>query len=167
MRGLREEGNYSRGQTWIRACKWIDGLICLYNGKEKTFEECKKEYYKCGSREYQKKYLQYISLVNVNKNGSDTIPSKDTAVAKIAYKYKDFIKRQIDLYNPDIVIIGNKGYLTNLYKDMYNCHDKIVETKNDTDFYLHDNRIVISTQHPAVSKNETYNDILSVIKKLK
>ena len=50
---------------------------------------------------------------------------------------------------------------------MYNCHDKIVETKNDTDFYLHDNRIVISTQHPAVSKNETYNDILNVVKKLK
>ena len=111
--------------------------------------------------------LSQISVININK-----LPGKKTSrysFIKSSYnKYKDILLKQIELYNPDIII--GAYTMRFFYKDL----DILEEDINKTDFEsLHytvkNNKIFIAAYHPASRRTETskecyVNDIIKLVK---
>lgn len=133
---------------WQKISQWIFGL-------EKTTENhieplIKKIYFAENNS-----FLQKIAIVNIKKsNGNSTSNMEEiTAYAKAD---KDYIKKQIEIINPKIIICGNTyNFLKNI------LHEENLPHINENRFTIVDlfgeEVIIINYYHPA----NRYPDILN------
>lgn len=136
-----------RPATWDNIARWTEGILNLdtdydwsYLGKE--------------NEKRRIDYLKKICAVNVKKT-SGTYVSNGKLIDESTKKNKEFLKKQIDIYEPDIVICcGTSGAYSEIY-EVNNSEWKY--THRGIPYLKDDNRIVISYLHPMA---RTRNNIL-------
>lgn len=92
------EGNWWK--TWNNIARWS---LALLNGEE---------YPENISTEYRAEVLKRIAFLNLKKVGGGT-QAKTNEIIKAAQNDREFIKDQIEIYNPDIVICCGKNSKSN------------------------------------------------------
>lgn len=126
-----------KSPTWRNISLWTKGLLCPeadYEPKDVELE--------C----FGNKYLHSIAAINIKKyNGKSK--SNDSEIAEYAIKEKEYIKKEIELCDPNLIICcGTANSLCNVIDFDY-------EHKNDQWFYRSTINghevIVIDFYHPA------------------
>ena len=111
-------GAKGEGITWNNVTRWTQAI--LERG----------EYLQNISTEDRKHWLRQISFLNLKKEGGGR-SANHTKIEEYARKEKDFIRRQLIIYQPDIIICCGKNVVAewlydfvfkhkNQYKDWYN-----------------------------------------------
>lgn len=109
-----------------------------------------------------KYYLNNVAFINVKKNpgGNRANPNR---IAESYNRHKDFILRQIDIINPDIII--NCSGVESLTSDLANGAIK----NDERNFISTSNRLIVNAYHPMHPKfsnqsPEYVDNILSIFK---
>lgn len=85
-----------RSQTWDNVARWTQGILNL--DKEYSWEELLKD-----NEKRRETYLKKIGSINLKKTGGGHT-SVEKEISKAAWENEEIIKKQIELYNPDIII---------------------------------------------------------------
>lgn len=112
--------------------------------------------------------LKSIAYINVKK-----LPGFRTSNRKVieyAYQqHKEILLKQIEYYNPDIIIGGSTLY--NFYRDLNITKDDF-QRNDSVNYLIRDNKIFIDAYHPAqrtgttgISAEKYCNDIINSVKK--
>lgn len=133
-------------KTWNNIARWT---IALLDGGE---------YPKYISREQRANILSRIAFINLKKEGGGS-HADSTKIADAAKRDSEYIKQQIEMYYPDIIICcgtsgeSNSTILRNyVFKD---CTTEWQKLNNSVYYYLYENKRgkqvpVISFTHPQM-----------------
>lgn len=108
--------------------------------------------------------LNNIALINVNKMPARHT-SKDFEIAEWYQLWKPVLLRQIQRYEPDIIIFGNT--FMHFSGDLFIDEDEIINMDH-TDYCIIGRKLYISAYHPAqrqVSREDYVNEIISIVSK--
>ena len=122
----------------------------------------------------QKKQIQQslskIAFININKNSSDTGGrSSDHNIVKAREYYNDFLSKQIEHLDPDVIICGNTFQFL---REKYHYPD-LIKRKNNIDYvdhYIIGNKLFLDPYHPGylaygkIDAASYINDIVRTIK---
>lgn len=127
---IRDDKEDKTSSMWRRAAHWSHLVHSL--DSPKSFEEI--------SNVDAAKSLRSSAIVNIKKsNGCSR--SSDEDLKKYAREDKEYIKKQIKLINPQIVICGyTRGFVEGFWPDWRKVSDLV---------YVADGRIFIDYWHPA------------------
>ncbi len=106
--------------------------------------------------------LQNIALINIRKlSGGAT--SKDKEIQTAYNKYKSLILKQIEVFEPDIIIGGNT--IKYLYDDL-GLSNFQKKGNYPVDYYTSNEKIIIDAYHPAarIDKEQYCDSIVSSVK---
>ena len=107
LRKYLAAGTPKRGYTWNNVARWVHGIREIWKSREMP----KWEFYEDKDMEkFRKETLKSICTMNLKKTpgGSST---NDNKLEEIAMCDQNLIRKQYNLYNPDITICGNTGSL--------------------------------------------------------
>lgn len=154
--------NGGRTQTWDNVTRWIEGI-------RRIDEEIEWSELEENSENRRSKYLKEICVVNIKKtSGSHT--SVKGEIADAASSNADKLRRQISIYEPDIIICGGTGdyYYDNLVEDI-NQKPKWERTKRGIYYIVENKRVIISYLHPEARVKDCviYYGLIDAIKELK
>lgn len=93
---------------------------------------------------------QHIAYININKMPNKKI-SNDKELFQNYAIWKEILWKQIDTYEPDIMIFGNTF---KFFKADFDGRIQGFKHKSYVDSYLCDNQLLISTYHPSATINE-------------
>ena len=100
----------------------------------------------------RKKYLAPISVINLKKTPGKA-KSNNSEIDKFAKEDREYIKNQVEIYNPDLIICGGTG-------DMFikNILDLDSESWTYVSKYLryliYNDKLIVDTYHPACRKRK-------------
>jgi hypothetical protein len=140
---------------------------------EKVLDEIKENHIR------PNEIFQRIAAININKTPGGKKMSREKLI-NCYVKYRDFILRQIEIIDPDIVIFGGTFWV--MWNDLKDFHSPAHESeykrdqiklddgiiKKNIKYHYNDKRIFIETYHPnqrTISKKLYYELIVSQIKK--
>ena len=115
--------------------------------------------------------LQDIAIINIKKIPGGSI-SRGDEIQQAYYDNHDLLKRQIETYNPNVVIFGNT--LQYFYKTDFDGLE--TAEKQDTEygnaFYDTGDKLYIHTWHPAVrgagfTDEEYVMDVVNIVRRWK
>lgn len=112
----------------------------------------------------RKKYLAPISVINLKKTPGKTT-SNDSEIDKFAKDDREFIKNQVEIYRPDLIIFGGTGDI--FIKNILNLDTSSWTYVSDYLSYLiYNDTIIVKTYHPAYrkSKKDLFENIVSPIR---
>ena len=105
--------------------------------------------------------LDEIAIINVNKSGG----ASSTPAGKMDLEYKrdgvkDFLFRQIEFINPDIII--NSHDVSQFFLDQAGNNE--IKKINGEQYSMNNERLIIWTSHPNRAPKESYcNNILNIV----
>ena len=151
--------NGGRAATWDNITRWTKGIL-------KYKEELEWSSLENINEDSRKEILRYIVAVNLKK-----IPGGYTTDCK---KLEDFLekpsninylKKQISLYNPDIIICCGTGWW---YSNYIEKGMKWEKTKRGILYNKENNKIIIFYSHPAarVSSNLLCYGLIDAVKEI-
>ncbi|MDY0143474.1 MAG: hypothetical protein RBR97_16430 [Bacteroidales bacterium] len=115
---------------------------------------------------------EQIAYININKGLGGIGTVSDKKIEDEYLKYRDILKEQIDVYNPDIIIFGNTlQYFDEDVIDLKDfIKDSIVTDKYKTTYFKSDRRLMIWAYHPGarantISQKTYFDEIVSISKK--
>lgn len=113
--------------------------------------------------------LQEIAIINIKKIPGGSNSSSDE-IQQAYYDNQELLKRQIKIYNPNVVIFGNT--LQYFYKSDFEGLETAEEQKTEYGnvFYDTGDKLYIHTWHPAVrgvSDKEYVMDIVNIVRNWK
>lgn len=129
-----------RKQTWNNGSRWVEGILNL--DKEIPWQDINEV-----DEEYRRKWLNKIAAVNVKKvSGGHTSDMKE--IYRFARENAERLCRQINMYEPDIVICG--GTEGCYFDEITEYDDPKWEMTSKGIWYVVEpsKRIVISYSHP-------------------
>ena len=129
-----------KGLTWHNTGRIAYALL----NPNSNFKEADKN---------RKSALSYIAVMNLKKTAGKSASKKET-IKKHTLKYADYIKKEINIINPDIVILGGTFDFIKSILNLRHISDNLYKEKNN------DNRIYIKCYHPGyfrIKKEEYYN----------
>lgn len=135
--------NGGRPQTWNNIARWTEAILEIGNGVEKDWN-----YWLNNNEERRLKYLRYIGAINLKKT-SGTYASNGKEIFQAALNNRDIVKKQIDLYQPNIIICCGTG---DAFADTYFAKDETIQwksTKRGIWYIKQSDKIIISFSHPA------------------
>lgn len=112
----------------------------------------------------RKKYLAPIYVINLKKTPGKTT-SNDSEIDKFAKDDREFIKNQVEIYRPDLIICGGTGDI--FIKNILNLDTSSWTYVSDYLSYLiYNDTIIVKTYHPACwkSKKDLFENIVSPIR---
>lgn len=138
-----------RSRTWGPVSQWVYGIHNTTVDKKADFED----YVEVEGLENQ--YVREIAVVNIKKSQGTSLSSPRQLKA-YAEADSDYLKAQIELINPDIIISGHVGgYFNTIFKE-----DKIKTAKNvwwhKTD--LNEKEIIVITGYHPSKRTGTYKE---------
>lgn len=148
-------------KTWGPLSRWINGIQNLdtdYDWKDI------KDFFDNGGKEL----LQSIAVVNVKKTPGGS-SSDDKVLSEFALENsdnKDRLKKQIELYEPDIIICGGTAWIV---KRILECKDLWPETKHGIAYYkFNPGPVVIDYLHPEAHAREQilYYSLIEAVKEI-
>lgn len=112
----------------------------------------------------RKKYLAPISVINLKKTPGKTT-SNDSEIDKFAKDDREFIKNQVEIYRPDLIIFGGTGDIfikNNLNLDISSW----TYVSDYLSYLIYNDTIIVKTYHPAYrkSKKDLFENIVSPIR---
>ena len=133
-------------QTWDNVARWTEGILNL----EKDFDW---EYLSGDNDPRRDKYLKKIASINLKKT-----PGRHTSIyneIRLATKNnKEIIKKQVDIYQPDIIICcGTSGLFV---KDCLESGLTWQMTSRGIEYMILDNTIIVSFSHPEARVADQY-----------
>ncbi|EJU06886.1 hypothetical protein [Fusobacterium hwasookii] len=151
--------NGGRATTWDNITRWTKGIF-------RYREELEWNSLENINKDSRKGTLKHIIAVNLKK-----IPGGHTTDYK---KLEDFLKKesnvnylkqQILLYNPDIIVCCGTGWL---YSNYIEKGMKWAKTKRGILYNKENNKLIISYSHPEarVSSNLLYYGLIDAIKEI-
>lgn len=133
-------------QTWDNVARWTEGILNL----EKDFDW---EYLSGDNDLRRDKYLKKIASINLKKT-----PGRHTSIAKEismgAKNNKEIIKKQVDIYQPNIIICcGTSGLFV---RDCLESGLTWQMTSRGIEYMILDNTIIVSFSHPEARVADQY-----------
>jgi hypothetical protein len=126
--------------TWNNVSRWVQ---CIQNGSE----DIRWRNLELVTQELRAKTLRTVCAMNLKKSPGTHTTVQSTFEAAVA-EDKEFIKRQYDLYNPDITICCGTGPYFRFALDI--LEEPIFETSRGIEWFLNsNNKPVIMFSHPA------------------
>lgn len=124
------------GATWNVVSRWTAGILF-----GKSFDEVEDI-----DENKRKKYLAPISVINLKKTPGGA-ESDDEVIAKFARDDKENIKKELELYDPDIVICCGTG---NIFAEeiLERSNSEWTQVSKDILYIWDNNRLIIKTWHP-------------------
>ena len=146
------------GVTWNNIVRWAQGLLCVD-------EELQWEHLEGKNKERRMEYLPKICVVNLEKTPSKEYAEKSD-ISDAVDKYGRFLRRQFELYEPDITICcGTGGEFDQLYNDRsYAWKETTGKIK-----YVNDNgKIIIKYKSPLAREydQDLYDDLINAAKEI-
>ncbi|MDU4209903.1 MAG: hypothetical protein E6Z20_07125 [Finegoldia magna] len=136
-----------RSQTWDNVARWTEGLLNLNQEYDWAYLEKNNE-------KRRKDFLKKIGVINLKKTpGHHTSEYKKISMA--AFENRNLIKKQVDLYNPDIIICC--GTADDFVKNYF--ESKFVNwnmTKRGVQFIKFKEKIIVSFTHPEARIRDAY-----------
>ena len=138
--------NGARSQTRDNVARWTEGILNL----EKDLDW---EYLSGDNDPRRNIYLKKIASINLKKT-----PGRHTSIAKEismgAKNNKEIIKKQVDIYQPDIIICcGTSGIFV---KDCLESDLTWQMTSRGIEYMILDNTIIVSFSHPEARVADQY-----------
>lgn len=162
---LLSETSPTYWKTWNNIARWIKAI--LVSG----------EYPRSVSKSDKSFWLRKVAAMNLKKVGGDAVAENET-IYNYALSDKKYLKEQICLYNPDIIICCGRGEGKNadILHDVVFCNDEVSEWQEpltDTKynyFFLHiDGKEipVVSFYHPQMRGGhelfeKRYNEMVQI-----
>lgn len=139
---LREFLSYGAiPQTWDTVARWAEGLSRI--DEELLWEDLERE-----NDERRKEYLPKICAINLKKT-SGGHSANNTELYDAAKRDSAFLKRQLEIYNPDIIIICGMVTEDFFYKHVYNDKEYPGLRTSRGIWYVNSNgRIIVTYVHP-------------------
>lgn len=152
---LKEGG---RPQTWNTVARWTEAILNLG-----TCRELNWTYLEDKNDERRKQYLRCIGVVNLKKT-SGTFVSDEQEIFKSALENRDIIKKQIDLYQPNIIICCGTGdaFVKSYFNNISFSWSR---TKRGIWYIKKDDKVIISFLHPSarVSANILHYSLIDAV----
>lgn len=137
--------NGANGAKWDNISFWSASLI--FDKEYKDVQSIKEE--------DRKKYLFPISVINLKKTHKGE-SSKPKELEEIVKNDSFFIKEQLNIYNPDVIICCGSGPL--FINQILELDDSNWTKKSDDFWYLwHDDKLIINECNPLKITNEEIN----------
>ena len=151
----------ARWRTWNNITRWQYGIE-----KENSimhFDEINNV-----NNDIRKKYLNKIAVINLKKESGGR-NSKMSEIWDYSWNDREYLKEQIELYEPDIIICCGTGEIVKEHK-LIKGIEKWKQTTNGIQFSANKKLIVISYFHPQqyrIRKKKLYNDLISGYNEIK
>lgn len=124
------------GSTWNNISRWSAGLLF-----ERKYEDV--EYL---NGEDRKKYLSPISVINLKKTpGGASSDGKE--IEDFASEDRDFIKKQLEIYSPDVIVCCGTG-TTFITKILGLEGSNWIKQSDDFWYLWHEDTLVVGAWHP-------------------
>ena len=100
----------------------------------------------------RKKYLAPISVINLKK-APGKATSNNSEVDKFAKEDREYIKNQVELYNPDLIICGGTGdmFIENILGLGMSSWTHVSDYFS---YLIYNDTIIVKTYHPACRKSK-------------
>lgn len=142
------------GGIWNNVSRFSAGIIF-----KKNFEEVKDL-----DKYDREKYLAPISVINLKKTPGRAT-SIDSEIDKFAKEDREYIKKQVEICRPDLIICGGTGDI--FIKNILNLNTNSWTYVSDYLSYLiYNDTIIVKTFHPACrkSKKDLFENIVLPIR---
>jgi hypothetical protein len=147
----------TRWQTWNNVARWQYGVEHL----NEDINWKKVDYISTSSR---RSLLKSIAVINLKKEpGSQQSDMNEIKAA--AQKDLDFIKEQIDIYKPDIVICGGTGEIVKELR-LLGTFTKWVKSERDIEYANMKGMTILNFKHPGIriSKRKLFWDVVHTLR---
>lgn len=174
MRPYYYDGAHAGSKTWRTAPLWIAGISKIYEENKSTIAQIKTEKRNMGWKEFNQEYIRKIAILNLNKQCTTNGKLTDRKYFQSGIDNKKFINKQIEIYNPEIIICGGTFYpfYDRIYD--YKNFDTKYESANQNKQYAEGykdkkGRLIINTFHPGAIKKEEpwYDSIMEIVERFK
>ncbi len=148
-----------RWQTWNTVARWQYAISNIKN----EIEWKKIDYI---SKSTRKKLLQGIAVINLKKVPGNR-QSSMKEIEAFAQKDIDFIKLQISIYKPNIVICGGTGNIVKKL-NILGTFTKWEKSKKGVEYININDTTIISYVHPGVraSKHKLFWDVVYTFREI-
>ncbi len=139
-----KKSGWWKGKVLRRVGRWSYGLL-NYNGQVPNYREAKR---------HEKGFIKNIAYINMRKSSGGARTNKKSFNAHVE-QFAPFIRKQIEILNPDIVVLGGT------YKQMKSYVFPELE-KVSYRVHKHGNALFINAFHPAAIKGSSmlYHQVL-------
>ena len=156
---LREFMNAGcRPQTWNVISRWIEGIFHL--DRDYLWKDLQ-----INNEQRRNQYIPHVCAVNVKKTSGSSVADSKTIQSEVE-KSKDFLKRQLLLYQADIVVLcGTEKQ----YQTAINNNPNWEMTSRGIWYYIDANgSIIVSFSHPEARTKECflYYGLIDAIKEI-
>ncbi|WP_069648988.1 hypothetical protein [Caloranaerobacter ferrireducens] len=151
--------NGARANTWNNITRWTLGIINI--DKELCWDEIENI-----TIEQRKKYLKSICVINLKKTPGNYVCNEDE-LCRIAKEDKLYLKKQISLYDPDLIICCGTS---DIYHSIFNEPVEWKRTNRGIWYYEYKkDKYLISYLHPEarVRDNLLFYGLIDAIKEIK
>ena len=107
------------------------------------------------TKEEKSQIIRNISIVNVKKSNG-FVQSNYEDLLKYANEDADFLRKELEILNPDIIVCGNNSSLLRVLFGATVHNDKVlddgdidIEFMRKNGYVIHENKIIIDFYHPA------------------
>jgi hypothetical protein len=135
--------------------------LVVANRIMKTTKSILEKYLDCTNLSEDEKQLEAfksIAYINIKKIPGGKIANKDE-IKKAFYRYKDIIYKQIEVYNPDVIICGNTlQYLSD--DNFFEKKNRLPTGLGTHHYYPLEEKVFIQAYHPAYKpKSKEFEDL--------
>jgi len=153
--------NGARWRTWNNIVRWQFGIET-----ENSIEHFSKISYV--NNDTRKKYLSRLAVINLKKEPGGG-NSNMSEIWNYSWNDKDYLKEQIELYKPDVVICCGTGEIVKEHK-LINGIIYWNSTTNGINYSTNEKTIVIDYFHPQqyrIKKKKLYDDLISAYNEIR
>ncbi|MCD8343423.1 MAG: hypothetical protein LUC19_03440 [Oscillospiraceae bacterium] len=145
LRDVVRAGN--RVQTWNSIARWTEGILSWE--KDFLWSDMEKD-----NEARRKTQLKKIAVINLKKT-SGGYTAENELVHKAAVDNASVIKRQLDLYSPDIIICcgTESAFVDSCYAD---AEPEWKSTARGVWYFMDGERIIISFVHPEARVRDAF-----------
>jgi len=147
-------GSHASRATWHPIIYVSHGILnnfLYYNDMDSIKDDTKMSF-----------VVRDIAIINTQKLPAKNVTSSNMGEIHLAFdKYKDILKSQIDILNPDIIIGGST---MSLYKSLFDLKDEDAYHLENVKYYFKNNKVFIDAFHPAqrtVGREKYIDEIIS------
>lgn len=145
-----------------RIAAWVCGISNLFNDEDASLEEIYSKTKESRYRRTEAFQHEPFAIVNVKKIYKKST-TDDKKVERLATKYSSYIREELDIIGPNIIICGGNVVFKSAVNFIFN--DLQYDVINDN-AYAYENKLLINSYHPSASKdnNMMYNKVINIVR---
>ncbi|MDP1744850.1 MAG: hypothetical protein Q8L90_04695 [Bacteroidota bacterium] len=147
----------------LNIARWKYAIKKLYENPHETLSFPSKEFIK----EWSNNTNADIAIVEVKKFDENNGVSNPKKISSYAMRDKEFLKEQIRLINPQIILCCKTGddYANYLYIEDYDIKEPLISDSN-CNCYKDVNRLIIDFYHPSTRNEARAKELFEILCKM-